>query len=203
MNESDYIIAAMHGDAEAFEQLVLLYEKKIFSVCLRLCRNREDAADAAQDTFLSAWRAIAKFRQDSAFSTWLHRLAVNACIDRMRKEKHHAGEASLDDETCSVTLQDTAPAPETLCEQKELREDIAKALRTLPEEYARILLLREMQQLSYAEIAQREGMELGTVKSRLSRARRQLRTILERGGNFFVAESSKRLHENEEGEGMT
>ena len=98
MNESELIQAARGGDEAAFEQLVRLHEKKIYNLCLRMCGSSEDAAEAAQDTFLALWRGLEGFREDAALSTWLYRLASNACIDLLRRNKRTVDGISLDDD---------------------------------------------------------------------------------------------------------
>ena len=151
----------------------------------------ELAEEAAQETFLSAWQGLPFFRGDSAFSTWLYRLASNACVDLLRKEGRHQG-PSLDDEAVSAEVPDTRPTPEAAAEQKELRAQIEAGLRTLSPEHREVLILREIQQLSYDEIADALSLDLGTVKSRISRGRRQLRNFLMEQGNFSAPAASKK-----------
>ena len=112
MNESELIQAARGGDEAAFEQLVRLHEKKIYNLCLRMCGSSEDAAEAAQDTFLALWRGLEGFREDAALSTWLYRLASNACIDLLRRSKRTVDGVSLDDEDVHLEVRDRAPTPE-------------------------------------------------------------------------------------------
>ena len=112
MNESELIQAARGGDEAAFEQLVRLHEKKIYNLCLRMCGSSEDAAEAAQDTFLALWRGLEGFREDAALSTWLYRLASNACIDLLRRNKRTVDGISLDDEDVHLEVCDRAPTPE-------------------------------------------------------------------------------------------
>lgn len=109
MNESELIQAARGGDEAAFEQLVRLHEKKIYNLCLRMCGSSEDAAEAAQDTFLALWRGLEGFREDAALSTWLYRLASNACIDLLRRNKRTVDGVSLDDEDVHLEVRDRAP----------------------------------------------------------------------------------------------
>lgn len=180
------------GDEAAFEALVLLYEKKIYTLCRRMCPNEEDAQEAAQDAFLAAWRSIGSFRRESSFSTWLYRLATNACIDLLRRSRRNgAGGVSLDDEETALELVDPQPLPQQELEKHETQRLIQEGLAALPEDYRRILLLREAEGLSYAEIAEVTGLELGTVKSRISRGRILLRNYLTASGNFFDLASSK------------
>ncbi len=191
MTEAELIRACQRGDEAAFEALIHLYEKKVYTLCRRMCANEQDALEAAQDAFLALWRGIGSFRSDAAFSTWLYRLTTNACIDHARREKRGAAGVSLDDEELGVTLADSAPSPEQELERRETQRLLREGVLALPEEYRRVLLLRESEQLSYAEIVQITGLELGTVKSRISRGRRLLRNYLAASGNFFNTSASK------------
>ena len=194
MNELQWIEAAKQGDTSAFEELVRLYEKRVFALTLRMCKNPEDAAEAAQEAFLSAWQGLPFFRGDSSFSTWLYRLASNACVDLLRRESRHKNAAgpSLDDEATTVEVQDTAPQPQTAIEQKELRQQIEAGLQSLTPDHRQVLILREMHQLSYDEISGVLELDVGTVKSRINRARKQLRNFLLKTGNFSGGVPSNR-----------
>ena len=191
MNEQELILRTQEGDETAFEALVRLYDKKVYTLCRRMCISEEDAQEAAQDAFLAVWRAIGAFRQESSFSTWLYRLATNACIDLLRRNKRSGGRVSLDDEETAPELVDTRPLPQQELERRETQRLIEDGLRALPEDYRAILLLREVQGLSYAEIAEVTQLELGTVKSRISRGRILLRNYLTASGNFFETAASK------------
>lgn len=148
--------------------------------------------EAAQDAFLALWRGIGSYREDASFSTWLYRLTVNACLDLLRREKRRGDELSLDGEDAPADLRDTRPGPEEAAERAETRLLLREAMLSLPPEYRQILLLRETEQLSYAEIEAVTGLAAGTVKSRLSRARLALRNALAAGGNFFGRAASNR-----------
>lgn len=189
--EQNWIQSARNGDQAAFGQLVIKYQKRVYALTVRMCPTPELAEEAAQETFLSAWQGLPFFRGDSAFSTWLYRLASNACVDLLRKEGRHQG-PSLDDEAVSAEVPDTRPTPEAAAEQKELRAQIEAGLRTLSPEHREVLILREIQQLSYGEIADALSLDLGTVKSRISRGRRQLRNFLMEQGNFSAPAASKK-----------
>ena len=200
MNERELILLLQEGNEAAFETLVRQYEKKVYTLCRRMCASDEDAQEAAQDAFLAVWRSIGSFRQESSFSTWLYRLATNACIDLLRRNKRNgAGGVSLDDEETVLELVDDAPLPQQELEHKETQRMIREGLAALPDDYRSILLLREAEGLSYAEIAQVTQLELGTVKSRINRARALLRNYLTASGNFFEYASSKVTECNREG----
>lgn len=191
MNEKELILLLQQGDESAFETILRLYEKKVYTLCRRMCPSDEDAQEAAQDAFLSLWRSAKSFRGDASLSTWLYRLATNACIDLLRRNKRGGERVSLDDEETTLELVDESPLPEQALERKETQRLVEKGLAALPEDYRAILLLREAEGLSYAEIAEAMHMELGTVKSRISRGRVLLRNYLTASGNFFEAASSK------------
>ncbi len=185
--------AARQGDQDAFEQLVRAYEKRVFALTLRMCGNPEDAAEAAQEAFLAVWQGLKFFRGESSFSTWLYRLASNACVDLLRREGRHRAAAgpSLDDEELRLETADPAPTPQEAAERAELRRQIENGLRALPAEYRQVLILREMHQLSYEEIGQTLSLDPGTVKSRISRGRKRLQKFLIESGNFSGRPPSK------------
>lgn len=189
--EQNWLQAARRGDQAAFGELVRTYQKRVYALTVRMCPTPELAEEAAQEAFLSAWQGLPFFRGDAAFSTWLYRLASNACVDLLRKERRHQG-LSLDDEAVGMEIPDPAPTPEKAAEGKELRRQIEDGLRALSPEHREVLLLREIQQLSYDEIADVLSLDLGTVKSRISRGRRQLRDFLIRQGNFSASDASKK-----------
>lgn len=191
MNERELIARLQKRDEAAFEELIRQYEKKVYTLCFRMCGNSEDAEEAAQDAFLALWRGIDRFRQESSLSTWIYRLATNACIDTLRRRKKQSGSVSLDDEELFVDAVDTSPQPQETVEHRETQKLLQEGLSALPEEYRKVLILREIEGLSYTEIAESASIELGTVKSRISRGRSLLRNFLSGNGNFFENASSK------------
>ena len=192
MNDQEHnlIQAARNGDQAAFGHLVETYQKRVYALTVRMCPTPELAEEAAQEAFLSAWQGLPFFRGDSAFSTWLYRLTSNACVDLMRKEGRHQG-PSLDDEAVTADVVDPSPTPEKAAEQRELRAQIEAGLRSLSPEHREVLILREIHQLRYDEIADSLSLDVGTVKSRISRARTQLRNFLLKSGNFSPLPASK------------
>ena len=191
--EQKWIQAARSGDPDAFGELVRRYEKKVFALTTRLCGNPDDAAEAAQEAFLAAWQGLPSFRGDAAFSTWLYRLTHNACTDLLRREGRHRSAAgpSFNDEEAAVSVADPTPSPQERVEEKELQQKLEEGLAALPPEYRAVLVLRELHQQSYDEIARILSLDLGTVKSRISRGRKQLRNFLLKSGNFSVPPPSK------------
>ena len=208
--EQELVKRAKRGDPDAFGQLVTDNEKRIYNLALRMTGSPEDAAELAQEAFLNAWRGLHRFQGESSFATWLYRLASNACIDFLRREKRRRSlsmTVSLDDETCErqAELPDQRSTPEQHLERQELRRARARRPRTrrpawpdrdglqrLSEEHRQVLVMREVSGLSYAEIGQVLELEPGTVKSRIARARLALRKALESEGNLLEGIASVR-----------
>ena len=184
MTEKELIRAAAAGDDTAFAELVRIYENKAYHLALRMCGNEEDALDVAQDAFLAAWKGLPSFRGESGFSTWLYRLVSNAAIDHLRRTKHQRGNVSLDDEELNLDAPDPNPGPQEHAEGAELQQTVQEALNTLGDDHRTVLIMREVQGLSYEEISGALNIDLGTVKSRISRARTALRKFLLKSGNL-------------------
>lgn len=193
LQEQIWIDAARQGDHDAFACLIHRYEKRVFAMTIRMCKNAADAEEAAQEAFLSVWQSLSSFRGESNFSTWLYRLTANACVDILRREGRHrtAAGPSLNDEETTLNLPDKLPSPHALAEQAELRGQIEAGLAALSPDYRQVLILRELQQCSYDEIASILSIEPGTVKSRINRARKALRKFLLESGNFSASPASK------------
>ena len=186
MKDQENIIArARRGDADAFEQLVTSYRDQVFRLALRMCGNAADADEAAQETFLAAWKGLPNFRGDSQFSTWLYQLTTHAAIDLMRREKRQIAAEDITE----VSAPDPAPGPQQQAEQSETRQAVRDAMAQLSPEYRQIVVLRFLQELSYEEIGAVLKLPPGTVKSRLNRAKSQLKDILSKRGNLFGAGS--------------
>jgi RNA polymerase sigma factor (sigma-70 family) len=180
VDEAALIASAQKGDARAFNQLVMLYQSMAFNVAYRILSDPDAAADATQDAFVSAFKAMRKFRGGS-FKAWLLRIVTNACYDQLRVKQRRPAD-SLDnlpvDQDHVRYLRDEAEAPDEFVERQELNHVIQAGIRTLPIEQRTVLVLSDVQGLSYQEVAEATGLSLGTVKSRLSRGRARLRDYL-------------------------
>ena len=183
------------GEAEAFETLVLAHQRKVYSLCLRMTGNAEDAEDLAQEAFVRAYQSISSFKGESGFGSWLYRLAKNICIDFLRREKRREKSSLtyLDEAGNAMDLEvpDERFTPESVFEQRQMAEAIERGLDTLTSEHRDILILREIEGKSYDEIAEALNLTAGTVKSRISRARMVLCKFLLDDGNFSLVNSSK------------
>ncbi|MBQ1250560.1 MAG: sigma-70 family RNA polymerase sigma factor [Clostridia bacterium] len=187
MNERALVELARAGDEAAFEKLVTLYERKVYATAFRYTANEHDAMDISQEVFIRVFRFIHTFNLESSFSTWIYRITVNVCKDHIRKRASRAElPLELTDEESgeyTVEISDSTYDPVELYEQAELRQEIRRAIDDLPDNYKEIVLLRDIGGLSYDEISQTLDIEVGTVKSRLSRAREKLRNFLLQNGN--------------------
>lgn len=176
---------AQKGDADAFEALVTPYEKKLFGLCLRMLGNREDAQDCLQDCMLRAWRAISGYRKESSLATWLYRIATNACLDFLRKRKVRPS-VSLEMMTeAGFMPHATEGDPVQIAEETARKAALESGLASLPPDLRTALVLRDMQGLSYEDIADVLKIPTGTVKSRISRGRDKLRAHLRAERELF------------------
>ncbi len=170
---TDLIRRAQAGDASAFEQLYRDNVNRVYALSLRMCADPVDADDLTQDVFVRAWRKLSTFRGDSAFSTWLHRLAVNVIIQSMRSRKRRLDRVMpVDDPAAFDTGREDAPV--------EPIADLERALRTLPPGARLVYLLHDVEGYRHEEIAEVTGTAVGTSKAQLHRARKLLRKVMER-----------------------
>jgi RNA polymerase sigma-70 factor (ECF subfamily) len=186
--DREWVRSFQAGREEGFNRLVLKHKDKIYGLCLRMLVDRDDAEDAAQVAFVKAYRGLGDFRMDSKFSTWLYRIAVNTCKNRMasrsyRDARDHKDLEAVESEGYQASISRGPTAPDQVLEAKGKRERIEAAIARLPEEQRMLVVLRDVEGRSYEEIAESAGLNLGTVKSRLNRGRAQLQEWLR---EFFL-----------------
>jgi len=174
--------------AEQFEALAAQEERRVYAVCLHMMGRREDALDCAQETMLRAFRAFDSFRRDASFATWITRIAMNVCVDALRRRRDAV---SLDEirEAQGFEIRDESPGAYARLEQKERLRLLREGIQSLPPEMRQMIVLRDLQGMSYDEIAQALEMPLGTVKSRVSRAREKLADCLRQSSELFSSPS--------------
>jgi RNA polymerase sigma-70 factor (ECF subfamily) len=168
---------AQKGNQNAFETILSAHERMIYGICLRMTGNRDDAMDVSQETAVRVWRNIGRFSGEAALSTWIYRIATNACLDHLRKRR----DTLSVDEMGEGGYAPAAPAtetPEGALGGKETLREVERALTQLPEDQRAAVVLRDVQDLSYEEVARVLGVNLNTVKSRISRGRKNLRDLL-------------------------
>ena len=187
---------AQNGDEAAFASIVELYERFVYNTAVRVLRmsggNPDDGEDVAQNVFLKAWRSLDSFRGDCAVSTWLYRITVNAARDQVRVSMRHetdsltASDPDSDDETSAIDVPVTSgdTVPESAIDRRETILAVRRAIESLPPDMRKIIVLRDLNDMSYQDIAVLLHVEVGTVKSRLNRARNSLKKIL-KDGNIF------------------
>ena len=194
VSEKKIIEKVLGGDANAFEELVLKYEKTVYNLALRMVGDRDDAFDMTQEAFIKAYGSLSSFRGDSKFSVWIYRIATNVCLDFLRS-KSRKQQVSLtvsdDDEDAQLDIPDPSSDPEQQLMQKMSMQSVEEGLKTLPDKQRQILVMRELGGMSYAEIGKALSLEEGTVKSRIFRARKRLCTFLLDSGNIPDSLASK------------
>lgn len=188
-NEQKLIQRASGGDPSAFNRLMAQHEKKMYAVALRMFGNREDAQDCLQEAMLRVYRAIGSFKGQSSFSTWVYRITMNTCLDELRRKKNKQS-TSLD----NLLEQGWSPAdeggsPEKHAVRRELRRELNRVIQELPEDMRSAVVLRDLQGFSYDEIAVMLDVNVGTIKSRISRAREKLRGKLKEKPELFDMEN--------------
>ena len=172
------------GDSSAFDDLVTRYRGKVFTMIYGMVQNEQDAWDLAQDGFLKAWKSIHRFKGESSFYTWLYRIMTNVTIDSLRR-KGIRGEAEFDDRIAAVdvepgsrTTPSSVPLPYRKLEHREIRQRIDEAIGKLSPEHRAVIVMKEIEDLQYNEIAEILSCSLGTVMSRLFYARKKLQSML-------------------------
>ncbi len=180
VSDSELVLRCQRGDAAAFDVLVRRHEQRVVNVAYRMLGERDAAHDVAQEAFLSAWKSLPRFRSDASFATWLYRIAYNVCLDHSRRTRRlpEPLPARAPDEASSFDPPDPSPGPDSLAETSELQERVHEALARLPLKHRSLLVLFDIQGLSYEQIAEILRLPMGTVKSRLNRARHALREEL-------------------------
>lgn len=177
------------GDMIAFDEIVALHQNRIFNLCYWMLGNRDDASDAAQEAFVRAFRSLERFRGDASFATWLHRIAVNVSLDAAQRRKR--GPLLYSDLECGgdsppeLDPVDLGQDPQAIAARRERSQSVRAAMAELPEHYRIVLVLFDLENHSYDEVAELLSLPLGTVKSRLNRARLALRDKLQSEWELF------------------
>lgn len=184
-DRSDEVLlrAFIGGDLDAFDALMKMHEDRIFALASRMTGNRHDALDATQEAFISAFRNARRFKGNSAFSTWLYRIAINACTDLLRRKQRQVPVADIE----------TGRVPQTTTEDIPLRMDLHQALARLSPEHREAVVMHDVGGYPYEDIAAITGVQLGTVKSRISRGRKKLAESIEQGEQGGAREPSKEM----------
>ena len=182
LSDDKLVRLAQRGDMLAFEELVARHRDKIYARAFSMVRNEDDAVDLSQEAWVKAWQRLKQFQGESSFVTWMTRIAINLCLDHLRKQKRHRAESieMMEEESGGVERQMPIVTinPTEGLERSEIRQRIDKALNQLSYEHRTVLVLHEFEQLEYKEIAKRMQCSIGTVMSRLFYARRRMANLL-------------------------
>ena len=186
--EKEIIQKVIDGDKNAFEDLVIANQKNVYNLALKMTRNEDDALDISQEAFVKAYQQLKNFRGDSRFSVWLYRLTYNLCIDFLRKKpKANTVPLAYEDdsgESTPLEIPDLRDLPEDSAIRNETRKIISEGINELADDHREVLVMREITGMSYEEMATTLNVSIGTVKSRLARARMKLVDFLKEKGTF-------------------
>ena len=185
VSELDLVRRCQAGDTEAFDELVTRYRTRVFSMIYNMVHNEQDAWDLAQDSFLKAWKSIKRFRGRSSFYTWIYRIVMNVTIDWLRKKQVKGAGKEFDDaiqlkeiDPASKTVPKTEALPHQMMQRDEIRARIENAIAQLSAEHRAVILMKEIDDMQYHDIADTLGCSIGTVMSRLFYARKKLQSLL-------------------------
>ncbi len=181
----EWVLAAKEGDEAAFEAIVRAFERPVFNLAFRMLNHYEDAAETAQEIFVKVYRSLSGFEGRSKFSTWLFSLAANMCRNRLRKQARLRAELQIldapdpeDDRISIFNAREEGPDPHERAALHEIRNEVEKGIAALPVDYREVIVLRELRHMSYEDIAAALEVSVGTVKSRIARARNMLKSSL-------------------------
>ena len=185
VSELELVKRCQAGQSEAFDELVTRYRTRVFAMIYNMVHNEQDAWDLAQESFVKAWKSIKRFRRHSSFYTWIYRIVMNVTIDWLRKKQIKGVGAEFDDsiqlkevDPASRTLPKAEPLPHERMQRSEIRQKIDNAIAQLSPEHRAVILMKEIEDMQYHEIAEALGCSIGTVMSRLFYARKKLQSLL-------------------------
>lgn len=190
MDEQTLIERAKQGDVEAFEILINEHQKRIYNIAFKMLGNQEDALDLSQEVLIKIFKNIHKFHGSSKFSTWVYRVATNTCLDEIKKRRKHTTYSidermQTEDGDLATDIPDTSPTPEATAIQKDIQKILYDGINQLGDEHKKVIILRDLNGFSYEYIAKILKCSEGTVKSRISRARKRLKKILSENMELF------------------
>ena len=177
-SDNELVAESVAGQTQAFDELVLRYQDRLFNALVRILRNREDARDVVQDSFVAAWSKLESFRGEAGFYSWLFRVAYNVAMSRGRKKRIVTVSAGDENALNELLPDQQGVSPSAPLELHEQQQTVRQALDHLPEEYRVVLVLKELEEFKYEQIAEILDVPLGTIRSRIHRARQMLRESL-------------------------
>ena len=193
IDEKELIRQAKSGNLKAYEEIIGLYEKKVFSTIYYMVKNDNEVEDIAQEVFIKIYKNLGNFKEESSLYTWIYRITVNVGIDEFKKRKKVVYlDEKIDTKDGEVELQlsDDSKSPTDIAEDNDLKDKLEKCIKKLPESQRMMIILRDIKGFTYMEIAEIMKMNLGTVKSKINRARASLKELLEEDGTFLEYDES-------------
>jgi len=184
--DAELVVLCQNKDEAAFEEIIKRHQRTVYSLLFKLAPDWSDTSDLAQEAFIRMWRGIERLHNPKAFRSWLSQIVTNLFYDELRKRPRQLNTLSLDqsfesedEQECPTRdVRDSAAGPDELCQRKELNRVVRDAMASLPDQFRKAIVLRELEGLSYEEIAELTAADLGTVKSRISRARTKIQHLL-------------------------
>jgi RNA polymerase sigma-70 factor (ECF subfamily) len=184
--DAELIVLCQKKDSRAFEELIKRHQRTVYALLYRLAPDWNDTSDLAQEVFIRMWRSIGNLRNPSAFRSWLSQIVTNLFYDELRKRPRQLPTISMDEpldseeggDSTTRDIKDKSAGPDELCQRKEMTEVVRQAMTRLPEQFRTAIILREFEGLSYEEIALITNTEIGTVKSRIARARAKIQEMV-------------------------
>ncbi|GAX90681.1 RNA polymerase sigma factor [Effusibacillus lacus] len=176
--DEEILARVISGETDAYKELVVRHQSLIYTLCLKMLGDREEAQDAAQEAFLQAYQSLKDFKGDAQFRSWLYKIASNKCLDIRRKKARRAGIASISPLQEELPAQSLEPTPEEQLLASERTRELHEMVDNLPEKYRDVVILYHYKRLSYREIAEILGIEVKSVETRMSRAKKMLRDML-------------------------
>lgn len=193
IDEKELIRQAKSGNLKAYEEIIGLYEKKVFSTIYYMVKNDNEVEDIAQEVFIKIYKNLGDFKEESSLYTWIYRITVNVCIDELKKRKkvvYLNEKIDTKDGEVELQLPDDSKSPTDIAEDNDLKDKLEKCIKKLPESQRMMIILRDIKGFTYMEIAEIMKMNLGTVKSKINRARASLKELLEEDGTFLEYDES-------------
>ena len=193
VSEKELLLKAKEGSEAAFEEIIKMYQQKVCSTIFYMVKNENIVEDLAQEDFIKVYKNISKFNEESSLYTWIYRITMNTCIDEIKKEKkitYINTYIETEDGNIEVQFEDESQRLDDILESKIRKESLVKAIKSLPSEQRALIVLRDIRQFKYMEIAEMLNLNLGTVKSKINRARQALKDCLQKDGTIIEFDES-------------
>lgn len=178
--ELEWIQAILSGDKQAYAHIINKYKNQLFATILRMTRNPQDAQDLVQEAFIKVYKQLGQYNGNGSFSGWIYRVAINHCLDELRKKHYSMKQVEMNEEMAPTSVH-----PEVILLKKEKQRQLERLIATLPKDERIIILLRYVNELSYEEMSEILDIPVSTIRNKLHRAKKKMRTTIEQRGGYF------------------